>query len=75
MIGSSLPFTACEVQMPKVNKIRACSCNNCGKSSVCKYRDSVETEVNNVMDSVRNTQIPLNIKVECSEWISNTQVR
>lgn len=75
MIGSNLPYTACEVPMPKVNKIVTDSCNNCGKNSVCKYRENVETEIDNIMDSIEHVHLPLNVKVECNEWISNTQVR
>ena len=47
------------------------NCITCNKSSVCKYKDSIEREVERIIEELEEKELPLSVNINCREWSSN----
>ena len=47
------------------------NCTTCNKSSVCKYKDSIEREVKRIIEELEEKELPLSENINCREWSSN----
>ena len=47
------------------------NCTTCNKSSVCKYKDSIEREVKRIIEELEEKELPLSVNINCREWSSN----
>ena len=47
------------------------NCTTCNKSSVCKYKDSIEREVERIIEELEEKELPLSVNINCREWSSN----
>ena len=47
------------------------NCKTCNKSSVCKYKDSIEREVKRIIEELEEKELPLSVNINCREWSSN----
>ena len=47
------------------------NCTTCNKSSVCKYKDSIEKEVERIIEELEEKELPLSVNINCREWSSN----
>ena len=47
------------------------NCKTSNKSSVCKYKDSIEREVERIIEELEGKELPLSVNINCREWSSN----
>ena len=44
------------------------NCTTCNKSSVCKYKDDIEREVERIVEELEEKELPLSVNINCREW-------
>ena len=47
------------------------NCITCNKSTVCKYKDNIEREVERIVEELVEKELPLSVNINCREWSSN----
>lgn len=44
------------------------SCGACNKSSVCRYKEGVMDETEQLIETVKRIDLPLSININCKEY-------
>ena len=44
------------------------NCTTCNKSTVCKYKDNIEREVERIVEEIEGKELPLSVNINCREW-------
>ena len=44
------------------------NCTTCNTSSVCKYKDGIEREVERIVEELEEKEFPLSVNINCREW-------
>lgn len=44
------------------------NCTTCNKAKVCKYKESVTGNVENITEEFKQKELPLLVEINCREW-------
>lgn len=69
-----LPKTNANPKMPLVQTSNSKRCQDCSKSSVCKYQEVVTEEVERLVGELEKKELPLSVNINCNEFLQKQTV-